>query len=166
MIAEESSYQRTGSSKSNLLLCTTLCHSFWVLHNMWLNIWTLLWADKNHCFRWALGWCPAGVKGLTSLWPHIQVLPFCVFLVTTEVISASGLLICSPLFFFFLSPWSSFATASTSKLMGLLFLQVMLLSPAADYNLSVHVTNITASHTSRHCISFCTVNSQLCSLPI
>lgn len=56
-----------------------------------------------------------------------------------------------------------FATASTSKLIGPLFL---LLSPAADYNFSVHVTNITPSHTSRHCVSSCAVSSHLCGLPI
>lgn len=100
---------RGGSSKSNLLLSTTSCHSVWVLHNMWMNILTLLWAAKTHCFRWAPRLMPCRSEGfdfpLTSCSsPPILSLPSYHW----GYLSFRSVDLLPPLFFFLLSPWSSF----------------------------------------------------------
>lgn len=135
--AQESSDQNTGSSSSNLLLCTTSLHSLWVSHTQYVTQHlTPALGCQNPLFQMGTGLMPCRSEGFDFLCPQVQVLPFCLFLVTTEVTSASGLSTCFLFFFFSLCAVGLFAPASTSKLIGSLLLQIMLLSPAADCSLS------------------------------
>lgn len=162
---QRSQVTKEQAAPTLIYYCVQL-HSVWVLQNVWLNFWTLLWAAKIHCFRWALGWCPAGSEGFdfplsSRSSPPILTLP--TYHWGYLSFRSANLL---PSFFSFWALGLLFPTASTLKLIGPLLLQVTVLSPVANYDVSVHVTNITPSHTSRHRISSCAVVWQLCGLPI
>lgn len=104
--AQESSDQNTGSSSSNLLLCTTSLHSLWVSHTQYVTQHlTPALGCQNPLFQMGTGLMPCRSEGFDFLCPQVQVLPFCLFLVTTEVTSASGLSACFLFFFSLCVPW-------------------------------------------------------------